>query len=684
MTRVIALALVVLAAAWTGSARLLGQVAPVPQTTIVRDPAPPARGQGPPTVRRVAVGTGVISGTVTSADSGRPMRNARVSLNPMATPAAVGLVNGPAGAAPAPSQFIGTGSVTITGRGGVTVSNSGTLQLSSTIGGVTSMSRSVVTDAQGQFVFSRLAAGAYSLSVGRNQYLSTNYGQKKPGGPGTTIQLADGAQMKVALQMIRGGVITGQVIGEDGEPMSNAQIRSLRYTMISGVKRLQSNGFASTDDRGMYRLFGLQPGDYIVSATPNGSDTVMPDRMSADLAAIEQAIGSGAVQPGAAPGLPATVELPVPSPSTNFSPVSQPPGYLPIYYPSSSIPSSASIVHIAGGDEKSGIDVQMQLVQASTIQGSISNPPPQGIAVQVSLLSDDPTTDTGSLPSTRVGTDGKFTFRTVAPGKYVVLAQTVAAPQPMQIINGQPVPGQVTPGRLDDSQHWWARAPVTVEGQATVTSNLTLQPGRSISGVVLFEMAKPPDLTQARLMVSVSPPPGAQSVSFGPPSQAQVGSDGRFTLNGVIPGKYILRPPGGLAKSSIVNGEDTLDFPLDFTGERDITDAVLTVTDKSTELSGILTDTVGKPGTDFTIVLAPSDERFWTPSSRRVVTSHTNSDGRYLFRNVPPGTYLLAAVTDLENGAQYDPEFLRTLNGASLRVTLSEGGKLTQDLRIGR
>ena len=107
-----------------------------------------------------------------------------------------------------------------------------------------------------------------------------------------------------------------------------------------------------------------------------------------------------------------------------------------------------------------------------------------------------------------------FTFRTIAPGKYMVLAQTVAAPQPMQIINGQPTPPQAPTGpvRLDDSQRWWARVPVTVEGQATMTTNLTLQPGRSISGVVLFEMAKPPDLTQARLTVSITPSPGAQSV----------------------------------------------------------------------------------------------------------------------------------------------------------------------------
>jgi protocatechuate 3,4-dioxygenase beta subunit len=672
MARVITLALFALASAWGAGARLTAQAVPVPPGIQVRDPSapPPQRGQGPPPVRRIAIGSGAISGTVVAADSGRPVRNARVNLNGFTPPPIPAASGAPSTATLTPPVF----------AGGVTISSSlGGVSQTFNIG---SLSRTALTDAQGQFVFSRLAVGQYSLSVNRNEYLTTNYGQKKPGGSGTTIQLADGQQMKVELRMIRGGVITGQVIGEDGEPVSNAQVRSLRYTIASGVRRLQSSGFAQSDDRGMYRMFGLQPGDYIVSATPNPPDFGM-DRMNADMAAIEQAIASGAVQPAAAPGMPATVIIP--TPVGPQAPPTQPPGYLPVYYPSTPIPSSASVVHVAGGDEHTGVDVQIQLVQASTIQGSISNPPPQGIAVQVSLLSDDPTTDVGSLPSTRVGNDGKFTFRTIAPGKYIVFAQTVASPQPMQIVNGQPIPGQVTPGRLDDSQRWWARAPVTVEGQATLTTPLTLQAGRSISGVVLFEMAKPPDLTQARLTVSVTPPPGSQNISFGPPSQAPVGSDGRFTLNGVIPGKYILRSQsGGLAKSSIVNGEDTLDFPLDFTGERDISDAVLTVTDKTNGLSGTLTDSLGKPGTDYTIVLASSDERFWTPSSRRVVISRTSTDGRYQFRNLPPGSYLLAAVTELENGAQYDPQFLRSLNGAGLRVTVAEGAQQTQDLRIGR
>jgi len=548
-----------------------------------------------------------------------------------------------------------------------------------------SLSRTALTDGQGQFSFARLAAGRYELSVNLNQYLSSNYGQKRPGGPGTTIALADAQQMKVSVPMIRGGVITGQVLNDTGEPVSNVQVRGLRYSIAGGVKRLQSNGYAQSDDRGVYRMFGLQPGDYIVSATPNESDTVMAERMRADMLAIEQAIASGAVQPPAGPGLPSTVAIPVQTgPSNPQGQNAQPPGFLPTYYPSTPMPATASVVHLNGGDERSGVDLQLQLIQATNIQGSVSNAPAQtAAAVQIALINADPsaTPDQNSQTQTRLGPDGRFTLRNIAPGKYIISAQTVVAPQRIpEMMNGVPTSAPPQP-RLEDSQRLWARAEIIVQGEPTITTSLTLQPGRTISGMVVFDMAQPPDPSRTRMTIALNPAPNS-SLSFGPPLQGTVGADGRFTISGVVPGKYVLRAPAGQSKSSIIGGEDVLDFPLEFTGERDITDAVLTATDKINELSGVLTDALGKPVTDYTIVAASSDERFWTPGSRRIVTSRTSTDGHYQFRNLPPGAYVLAAVTDIENGAQYDPEFLRSLNAAGVRVTLSEGVKQTQDLRV--
>jgi hypothetical protein len=60
------------------------------------------------------------------------------------------------------------------------------------------------------------------------------------------------------------------------------------------------------------------------------------------------------------------------------------------------------------------------------------------------------------------------------------------------------------------------------------------------------------------------------------------------------------------------------------------------------------------------------------------------SSGAYLVKNLPPGEYCVAAVTDVEQGAWWDPEFLAELLKASpLRVTLAESEKKTLNLRVG-
>jgi hypothetical protein len=67
-----------------------------------------------------------------------------------------------------------------------------------------------------------------------------------------------------------------------------------------------------------------------------------------------------------------------------------------------------------------------------------------------------------------------------------------------------------------------------------------------------------------------------------------------------------------------------------------------------------------------------------------VLTAVTRAAGKYIFGNVPPGDYMLAAVTDLEQGAQYDPDFLKAIAGASVHVTIADGAQATQDIRVAQ
>ena len=280
--------------------------------------------------------------------------------------------------------------------------------------------------------------------------------------------------MKIPL--LRPATITGTVFGPDGEPQRNVQVRGFRYDMSSGFKRLLSNGYAQTDDRGVYRMHSLQPGDYFISATPNMSEQSNIERMTLEAEAIERAIKTGQVRPPATPGSTPTVAVPIVTSGRggeiNFM---QQPTYLPTFAPSSPMASGATKVTVAGGDERTGVDVMVRLTQASTIQGSILTQLDPTVQVQLSLVSDDLTIDGLQPMSTRTERDGKFYFRSIPPGKYTVVAQTVPGQPPMTYVNGQQVGPQPQPIVLTDAQKMWARIPVTVAGEPMIDVSVSLQ-----------------------------------------------------------------------------------------------------------------------------------------------------------------------------------------------------------------
>jgi uncharacterized protein (DUF2141 family) len=117
--------------------------------------------------------------------------------------------------------------------------------------------------------------------------------------------------------------------------------------------------------------------------------------------------------------------------------------------------------------------------------------------------------------------------------------------------------------------------------------------------------------------------------------------------------------------------------------QENVASVAITLSDKSTQLSGTLQDPSGKPTSDYTIVVFAVDPRYWQPNSRRIQSTRPGTSGTFTIRNLPPGDYRLAAVTDAEPGEWYDPAFLEQLRSASTPITLGEGEKKTQDLRIG-
>jgi protocatechuate 3,4-dioxygenase beta subunit len=127
-----------------------------------------------------------------------------------------------------------------------------------------------ITDDDGRFAFVGLAAGRFTLLATKEAYATVTFGAKRPGGPGTSIVLADRQQAGgLTIRLPRGAVITGTVVDQNGQPTARISVSASRYTFInSGEQRLAPTRTSSTNDRGQYRIYSLAPGEYCVAASP--------------------------------------------------------------------------------------------------------------------------------------------------------------------------------------------------------------------------------------------------------------------------------------------------------------------------------------------------------------------------------------------------------------------------------
>jgi len=143
-------------------------------------------------------------------------------------------------------------------------------------------------------------------------------------------------------------------------------------------------------------------------------------------------------------------------------------------------------------------------------------------------------------------------------------------------------------------------------------------------------------------------------------------------------------PPGGFVlKSATLNGNDIADMPFDLRAGSDIKDLVVTFTDKTTKLSGVVEDQAGKPIIGFPIVVFSTNPAHWSFGSRRIAEARPASDGAYKVVGLPAGEYYVCALTDLDPNDLYDVSFLEQLVSGSFKITLADGEQKVQNLKLG-
>ena len=281
------------------------------------------------------------------------------------------------------------------------------------ISGTGGFARTSLSNDDGSYQFINLQAGSYVLRGSHSGFVTLELGQQRPFEHGQPIALAAGeVRERVDLALPRHGAIVGHVADESGDPLEGVNVSVYRMGFAGGRRQLVGAGVLSqrTDDRGRFRVYGLQPGRYVVGA---------------DLGQIGR---------------------------------EDMPGYAPTYFPGTPNAAEAQTITVGISENVTNIDFNVAAVRTARVAGrtvgSDGEPFQGGVEMRTSRRSTAVATDSFGARTER---DGSFEFPNVPPGEYVIGAfkGTEACWQIVEVTGGdvigltvQTQPGSTITGRI--------------------------------------------------------------------------------------------------------------------------------------------------------------------------------------------------------------------------------------------
>jgi hypothetical protein len=696
---VVAVALVVTPLMFAEAPEPIGAQTPGPPTSPATPSAPPKS-------------TALIIGHVTDGSTGQPIPEAIVWLRPT-SPGARG-----AGGLGATAAGFATAMAGDPGSAAAAAAMAGALARGEGAGPA-SLDQRLLTGSDGRFVFHTLPPGQYQLSVSLNGYaasLGTAGGESTlmmlvaAGGrmmanAPATYAVGEGEVLKdIRLRLWKHASVAGTVLDDAGEPAVGLTVQAMRRTLIGGRARYAPAGTGRTDDRGVYRIASLMPGDYLIvmPQTQMAVPAAMIEKIvemgvtgkvdpadQASIAAIGQLLATTGGGFGAAMNNGVRLGSYMVASGGGSLPLVGPDGYLSTYrtafFSDASTPVDATIVSLKSGDERAGADFQLRLTPTVAVSGIAMGPdgPAANLAVRLVVPGDRIVSDTEFDVATSVTTgDGRFSFYGVPPGQFLLRA--LKSPFPT-------VAAGMSAGSSPSEVPLFAVVDVTVG--TTDIQNLTVQLAEtfSISGRVDFEgragAAAPATLKGAGVMLLPADGQAPNILTMGRP--APVSEDGTFLRAGLVPGRYFLDLPTVPApwqvKSATLDGRDVLDAPLEIRSGN-VAGVVITLTDRLGQLSGTVTaSSQGRPG-DAAVILFPADYRAWIDNGmnpRLARTTRATSSGAYTIPRLTSGDYVVVAIDRSEEGDLQDPAFIDLLSRGATRVAITTEAR-TQALTVTR
>lgn len=540
-----------------------------------------AQGAAPPrdgAPSSAAAGAGTISGRVTDRETGRPLHRAIVTL-----------------------------------------AQNGTTER-----------REALTDEQGRYEFTAVAAGEYGVSAGPGEMRATHlhqaFGRPAPMPqrwevPRTGLRLGAGeARTGVDLALARALAIEGRILDTSDEPMTEVQLRLVR---VDGTA--VSANHATSDDLGAYRLFGLHPGRYHVCAEPEGDRAVLADGVR----------------------------------------------FVRTCHPSSISDRDAADVLLTDADA-SGVDVRVQRQGTFSVSGTVVDG--AGVTVDDARVSATPTDRRQSGGGYARGENGRFTVKNLLPGHYVLNGA----------IGGPSNPSDTRPPARELEMGW---VTVDVTGGDVHNVLIRLNLPQRVRGRIQFEGVPAPNAKTLKMTVSASSRMTAHRPSASASTMAPVSDDLTFEMKNIYPLALTVTvtglPDGWAVKAMRYRGADIRGIPT-----------LLTEGSGPGVLEIVATNTVARPRLRLTdpdaqesgyrVLLLPVDRARWG-GGMRMLDLKSAPDGYLEMGAILPGEYLIAALTPQEAiMVELEDSRLEQFAAIATRVSFAPGDRPTLDLPLVR
>jgi hypothetical protein len=442
--------------------------------------------------------------------------------------------------------------------------------------------RVALSEANGQYALNDLPAGSYTITVTRTGFAPQTYALGRSINATPIVVTAGQAVPRIDFALVPGGSINGRILDEDGSPFAGAIVDALVTRADNGTDTFLSVASSQTDDRGEFRLFGLAPGQYYVSA----------------------------VDPA-------------------FRAISTPKGvlhYSPTYFPGVPFADQAKAIVITGTAEAPKVEFRLKLVPPARVTGRLTADDGKPLFSAAIIMS--PVEGSGvpmvAPRDPKLLPDGSFSFGEVVPGHYQIRAR-----------------GQTDPAAVA----LFGTFALQIDGHDALDIQMTLSQGALLDGRLIVQGsrgAKAPAPGSIRIrapfidgnsfgdsLTGTVQPDGRFALRGMMKGSHQLVIDG-------LPAPWVV-------DSVSYRGSDITDVQFDVVHRQEFHDVRVTITDASREISGVVKNARDLPVANTGVLIFPRVPLFWARTNRRMRIAYTDRAGNFSLPGMPAGEYFAVA-----------------------------------------